>query len=160
MQFQVPQFIDVEDKIFGPFTFKQFIYIVGGAGLAFAFYQYTPKPINTTLAFASLGIGAAFAFVKINERPLIFFAEAAFYYFIRKKLYIWKKRKPKTKAKNEAVKKDSQISIPKLSENKLKDLAWGLDINEAVAQERLSEQLEKSKKTLKDLNDELNQLKI
>ncbi len=33
MRFEVPQFIDVEDKIFGPFTFKQFLYLAGGAGL-------------------------------------------------------------------------------------------------------------------------------
>ena len=32
MQFQVPQFIETEDKIVGPFTLRQFIY-VAGAGL-------------------------------------------------------------------------------------------------------------------------------
>ena len=34
MQYQVPQFIEVEDKIFGPLTFKQFLYI----------YNLTKKP--------------------------------------------------------------------------------------------------------------------
>jgi hypothetical protein len=29
MQFRVPQFIDIEDKLFGPLTFKQFIYLAG-----------------------------------------------------------------------------------------------------------------------------------
>jgi len=32
MRFEVPQFIEVEDKIFGPFTWKQFIYLMGGEG--------------------------------------------------------------------------------------------------------------------------------
>ncbi|TSC61742.1 MAG: SsrA-binding protein, partial [Parcubacteria group bacterium Athens0416_74] len=32
MQFQVPQFIEVEDKIVGPLTFKQFVFIAGGLG--------------------------------------------------------------------------------------------------------------------------------
>ncbi|TSC80302.1 MAG: hypothetical protein G01um101429_152 [Parcubacteria group bacterium Gr01-1014_29] len=31
-QFQVPQFIEVEDKIFGPLTTKQFFYLLGGGG--------------------------------------------------------------------------------------------------------------------------------
>ena len=34
MRFEVPQFVDIEDKIFGPLTFKQFIYIAGGAGVS------------------------------------------------------------------------------------------------------------------------------
>ena len=34
MMFSVPQFIDVEDKIIGPLTLKQFIYLAGGAGLS------------------------------------------------------------------------------------------------------------------------------
>ena len=34
MRFEVPQFIEIEDKIFGPFTWKQFVYLAGGVGLA------------------------------------------------------------------------------------------------------------------------------
>ena len=39
MQFKVPQFLDIEDKIFGPFTFKEFVYLAGGAGLCFVLYR-------------------------------------------------------------------------------------------------------------------------
>ena len=39
MQFKVPQFLDIEDKIFGPFTFKEFVYLAGGAGLCFILYR-------------------------------------------------------------------------------------------------------------------------
>ena len=42
MQFQVPQFIEIEDKIFGPLTFKQFIYLAGGGGLCFLLYTILP----------------------------------------------------------------------------------------------------------------------
>ena len=35
MRFQVPQFIEIESKIFGPLTFKQFIYLAGGGGRNF-----------------------------------------------------------------------------------------------------------------------------
>ena len=39
MQFKVPQFIDVEDKLFGPVTFKEFVYLAGGAGLIYVIYK-------------------------------------------------------------------------------------------------------------------------
>ena len=42
MRYQVPQFIEVEDRIFGPFTFRQFIYLAGGAGLCFIAYRSLP----------------------------------------------------------------------------------------------------------------------
>ena len=40
MRYQVPQFTDIEDKIIGPFTIKQFVYVVGGAGMSFIVYNY------------------------------------------------------------------------------------------------------------------------
>ena len=42
MQFQVPQFIEVEDKIVGPLTFKQFIYLAGGGGVIAILYAFLP----------------------------------------------------------------------------------------------------------------------
>ena len=35
MQFQVPQFIEIEDKIIGPFTGRQFAFLLGGFGGGF-----------------------------------------------------------------------------------------------------------------------------
>ncbi len=147
MQFQVPQFIDVEDKIFGPFTFKQFIYLIGGGGLAFVAFRFLPAPLNWPFALMAGALGAAFAFVEIHKKPLIYFVEAAFWYFVHKKLYIWKKREKKIDSSKNSIQLPSEtntaVTIPKLSKDKLEDLAWGLDINEHVAQSRFKEQLEK-----------------
>ena len=38
MRFLVPQFIEVEDKLFGPLSFRQFVYLVGSIGFAGALY--------------------------------------------------------------------------------------------------------------------------
>ncbi len=153
MQFQVPQFIEVEDKIFGPFTFKQFVYMIGGAGLAFVIVRFVPFPFNYPFAFLAGGAGAAFAFVEIHKRPLIFFVEAAFWYLVHKKLYIWKKRDKKI---NKNIKLPSQgespLEIPKFSKDKLENLAWGLDINEEVVKARLQEQLNKRADPEDDFN--------
>ena len=46
MQFQTPQFIEVEDKIFARLTFKQAIYIGGGGGMAFTAFYFIPFKIN------------------------------------------------------------------------------------------------------------------
>jgi hypothetical protein len=93
MRFQVPQFIEVEDKIFGPLTLKQFIYITGGAGLSFMVYLFVD---SIFLAFIPvliiMGISLALAFFKINNKPFINIAESAFHYYLSNKLYIWKKQ--------------------------------------------------------------------
>ncbi len=134
MQYQVPQFIEVEDKIFGPMTLKQFIYMAGGAGLSFIMYEILPSlliaivPILIIMTFSS-----ALAFYKINNKPFILVVEAAFKYLTSAKLYIWKKqdKKPSDNPAQEA-KEYASIMVPKISDSKLKDLTWSLDIKESM----------------------------
>ncbi len=135
MRYQVPQFIEVEDKIFGPFTFKQFIFMAGGAGLCFIAYRSLPLLWAILIMIPAGGFAAALAFYRPNNRPFINTIESAFNYFITQKLYIWrkidKKIEPKTATEIiEATK--SSLSVPRLSESRLKDLAWSLDINETI----------------------------
>jgi len=131
VRFQVPQFIEVEDKIFGPFTLKQFIYLAGGIALAFIFYKFLYFWLAIPFIAVSLALGAGLAFYKINKKPLIYTVEAAFKFYLKNKLYIWKKiDKP---IKREASKEEDVISglyVPRLSDSKLKDLSWSLDIKE------------------------------
>nr|HPI66783.1 PrgI family protein [Candidatus Paceibacterota bacterium] len=72
MQFRVPQFIDIEDKLFGPLTFKQFIYLAGGAGLVFVIYKTIPLVFAIFLMIPVAGLAAALAFYKPNGKPFIF----------------------------------------------------------------------------------------
>ena len=132
MQFEVPQFIEVEDKIFGPLTLKQFIYLAGGAGASFALYSFLPIFIAVLLIIPVLGLSAALAFYKKDGRPFILMAESAFKYTLGSKLYIWKKEKRKKKKRKEAVDVVQQLNIPKLSDSKLKDLGWSLDIQNEI----------------------------
>ena len=91
MNFQVPQFIEIEDKIFGPLTFKQFIYIAGSAGLAFICYAFLPLFIAFIPILIIVAFGLALAFYQVNERPFIFTIESFLRYLFASKLYIWKK---------------------------------------------------------------------
>jgi hypothetical protein len=71
MQFQVPQFIEVEDRIFGPLTFKQFVYLAGGLGAGYLLYRVLPFIVAAPLIMAIVGFAAALAFIKFNGRPFI-----------------------------------------------------------------------------------------
>ncbi len=135
MRFQVPQFIEVEDKIFGPLTLKQFIYMVGGGGLSFIVYVFLDSIFLAFIPIAIIMIvSSAFAFYKINNKPFVEVVESAFHYYFGNKLYIWKKEdKPqKPKEITQEAKSFASIMVPKISDSKLKDLTWSLDIKESL----------------------------
>lgn len=135
MQFQVPQFIEVEDKIFGPLTFKQFIYLGGGLGTAYIFWRILPLMAAAPLMVAVVGLAAALAFMQYNGRPFILAMESAFFYLVRGKLYLWdNSRKIKEVVETKVVSDNAaDLYVPKLSQSKLHDLAWSLDIQERIA---------------------------
>ena len=133
MRFQVPQFIEVEDKIFGPLTFKQFIYVAGGVGIAAILFIILPKFLAIIISLPIVIFAAALAFYKMNDKPFINVVEAFVKYALTNKLYIWKKedKKPEAGSANQESRKPlEQIYVPKLSESKLKELTWSLDIKE------------------------------
>lgn len=137
MRFQVPQFIEVEDKIFGPLTLKQFIYLAGGCGLSFVIYVFVHNLIFSLIPIiAVLAISATLAFYRVNNRPFINVMESAFKYFFGGKLYIWKKEEKSQPKDAETAIKDAKnyasIMIPKVADSRLKDLAWSLDIKESI----------------------------
>lgn len=136
MNFQVPQFIEVEDKIFGPLSFKQFLYVVGGAGLGYIIYtfQIIPFYIRMIPVILAVGFGLALAFYKVNDRPFISILEAGAKYFTSKRLYLWRKTEQKVVKKEgtPGITEDKGLFMPQLSESKLKDLSWSLDVNEKI----------------------------
>ncbi len=135
MQFQVPQFIEVEDKIFGPFTFKQFVYIAGGLGLAYVLWRLLPTFIAAPLALGVVCFSVALAFMQYNGRPFMIAIETAFYYMIHTKLYLWnnKTKKRIQEAKVNPTLPQDNLYVPKLTDSRLHELAWSLDIKERIA---------------------------
>ncbi len=132
MQYPVPQFQDIEDKIIGPLTFKQFIYILGGVGASYAIMQTLPKGLNYLVIAPIAGLSLALAFYKINNQPFINIIESAFYYAVRNKLYLWSHKKKYKKTKSVQPNIEKSVEVPNISDSKMKDLAWSLDINENV----------------------------
>lgn len=131
MRYQVPQFIEVEDKIFGPLTWKQFVYIAGGIGASIALYLFLPFYISIIPIILILALAATLAFYKINNRPFINALESYFLYIIHPKLYIWHKEEHLLNIPKQSEEISTNEFIPKLTNSKLKDLAWTLDVREA-----------------------------
>jgi hypothetical protein len=141
MQFKVPQFLDIEDKIFGPFTFSEFVYLAGGAGLCFVLFKLLGFWLGAIPMLVVAGFSLALTFYRPNKKPLINMIEAGMKYAMQDKLYIWKRRKNKAfkkeqifanKEKNGAL---NQSNI-RLSGSKLRDLAWSLDVLDLKKEEK------------------------
>lgn len=128
MRFRVPQFIDLEDKIFGPFTFKQFVYLAGGAGLSYILYRTMPFYVAVILILPVASLSLALTFIRINNKPFIEILQAFFTYMFQSKLYIWTHEHKKSGVKDIKKEEEKPKYAPKLTESKLKDVSWSLDI--------------------------------
>jgi hypothetical protein len=131
MEYQVPQFIEVENKIVGPLTLSQFIYIAGGAGLCVVFFFYLQIVIAFLLSALAVALTASLAFYKVNGKPFINVIEAGFNYYIGAKFFLWKHEDPNVKKRNATAATalpDAPRATPKLTRGKLSELAWSLDV--------------------------------
>lgn len=90
MQFQVPQFIDTEDKVVGPFSLRQFAYVGGAALVTGICYFLLQTWLAVVIGLVLVGGALALSFVKINGRPLITVVLAAMNFYWKPQVYIWK----------------------------------------------------------------------
>jgi hypothetical protein len=95
MEFHVPQFIEMETKIVGPLTWKQFIF-VGGAGVIVFFLYFFLKTFFIWFIMISvflIGGALALAFLPIAGQSLPTFLKNFFSYSVASKIYLWQKKK-------------------------------------------------------------------
>ncbi len=143
MQYQVPQFIEIEDKIFGPLTLKQFIYLAAAGGACLVFFTFLPLYLTIILAIPVIGFALALAFYQVNGRPLIVALEHAFGYLMGNKLYLWKQKINTTPSTKKKVAVDSSaLTVPQLSESRLRDLSWSLNIKDRTRKSEVVGQFE------------------
>ena len=141
MEYQVPQFIEVEDKVVGPLTLRQFIYIAGAGGLCVVFFAYLPTIFAFLLAAPVVGLAAALAFYKVNGKSFIEILEAGFNYYTGAKLFLWKRKEPEVRKPSNAANAAAAAATmaaetaartprgtPKLTRGRLSELAWSLDV--------------------------------
>lgn len=91
MQYPVPQFIDVEDKVIGPLTIKQFLWIVGGVACLAVEYFLLPFVGFVIAGIPTAGLFGAFGFYKIEGKPFYNFVLDFFTFSRRPRVRVWKR---------------------------------------------------------------------
>lgn len=131
-RFQVPQFITVEDKIIGGFlTAKQFVYVATGIILIVIIFFSFAGFLALFLAFLVGASAAALAWGTIDGRPVPIFVVHAISFFLRPRVFVWKRAAKTPADEAELVVPENAETLvkksPKLSHSRLSELSWTLD---------------------------------
>lgn len=143
MRFQVPQFIETETKIVGPFTLKQFLWVAGGGSILFLMFMILPLIAFIVLSIPVAIIFGSLAFIKIDNVPLFNYFVYSIAYIVNPRRYFFKKEsahdfnRPNREEAPEKIKnKGKEIKKEEEEEEKEKkdddDLSGGYIENEYI----------------------------
>jgi len=131
MMSSVPQFIDVEDKIVGPLTWKQLLWMIGMGAVLLTLFSYVDTTLFVILAIPIVLLFVAFAFYRPNGFSLTSFVFYAILFLFRPKIAVWKKSPNQEQQKEPAKIKPESIAPTKvMDKEKLATLARMLDKGE------------------------------
>lgn len=150
MLFNVPQYIDVEDKIAGPFTAKQLLWMFGMGAVILVLWNTLEKTAFFIAAVPVALIFIALAFYRPYNQPLIKFIIFGILFLFSPKIYTWK-RMPKKMPSSRAGRETEPDTAKKATENKLslndiESLAKVLDTKGAERNEKIMEIIRKRQK--------------
>src|SRR3989344_2410500 len=116
-KFVVPQFIDVESKILGPITARQFIIVIVSGIFLFIAYRLSSFGLFLVQAVGILLIGGSLAFLKINGNPFHVFLLNIFTSIRRPAVRVWQKeaREDINPPKDQSRPAETDIFVPKQS---------------------------------------------
>lgn len=140
-QFVVPQFIDVEDKIIGPLTVRQFIIMMVGGFLIFLEFRLADFSLFIFEALITAFLVVLFAFFKVNGMPFHFFLINFITTINRPKIRTWQRNIQLYELKQALhqpipTHKDKEIPIkPALHHSRLQELSLVVDTGGAYKPE-------------------------
>jgi hypothetical protein len=123
----------MEDKVIGPLTIKQFLYLLVGAFVIYILFRILNFFVFIILSIPVAAVSFALAFIRINQQPLAS-ALKNFFRFVKKPdFYIWKKpESQKTKEEKpllEIIKKEPIDRKEKLiPREKLQEIGWKIEV--------------------------------
>lgn len=137
MRYEVPQYIEEEAKIAGPFNLKQFVILFFGFLICASFFVFFKAGtavfltviFMTTLVFLLLG--------KYNGRPIIDTLTSALRHVWLPKIYVW--RKPSVGSQEVFVEQAKTVIMEEPEEEKPKPKVFS-----ATELKQLSQELDKS----------------
>ena len=113
MQFQVPQYYEVKERIVGPLTLQQFFYIAAACGLSFLMFFIFQLWLWFLASVILIGTASALALIEINGQSLTKILFFAFFYYWRPRIYFWQRETekeeivlPEEKKQKEEIKKE------------------------------------------------------
>lgn len=133
LQFTVPQFIDVEDKIIGPITVRQFIIMLVAGFFMFLEYKLSDFALFALLAVITAVVFGALAFIKINGMPFHYFLLNIAQTMKKPAIRIWKREFEKSKTTAQSTKSALDFSSPSgprikpISRSRLAELSLVVD---------------------------------
>lgn len=134
MHYSVPQFIEVEDKIIGPLTMKQFLWLLLGGGMIFILNFMLRFGIWLVVSIFIGAIMAALAFIKVYNMPLISFIGNFIRFSLMPQIFLWKtKDEGPIQDFNSKMVFDEAVQAPPPQkpqpyQGRLRALSWRLDI--------------------------------
>lgn len=138
MQFKVPQNIDLADRVVGPLTLVQFLYLLTGGIVVYILFSVV-APVNIPLFFGlSIPIGVfsfALAFLKIQDQPFGKFVVAFMSYLSRPKIRVWAKEglDPEVIVADNSPKKSDRVPTKAIKKSELEKLSQALDTGGTIA---------------------------
>jgi hypothetical protein len=91
VRFQVPQFIETESKIIGPFTLKQFLYLAAGGVIIFILQYLVSFTYLIIIGTPIAILAVALAFYKVDGIPLPQYLLMALSFLTGTKKYVFSK---------------------------------------------------------------------
>lgn len=125
-QYEVPQFIEVEAKIIGPFTLKQFLWLAGAGAIIFILYFIISIKwiwILVTLFIASAAI--IIALVKVNGRSMFVFMGNFFSFVFKPRFFLWRKEFAVKDSLSPSLKTPTTKNLPSSSVGPLQKIQIG-----------------------------------
>ena len=89
--FNVPQFIDVEDKVAGPLTWRQVLWMIGMGAVLFTFYNLFDTSLFFVVAVPTIALFALFAFYRPNGVSMVTFAMHGVFFLFQPKIAVWER---------------------------------------------------------------------
>lgn len=131
-KFIVPQFIDAEDKIFGPITVRQFLMMIAGVVFIFLSYKLSDFALFLFQTVVTVILVFTFGFYKVNGAPFHVYALNLIETLKQPAVRIWRKEyiKVETFRNREETKKKKEYVVPKkefVTGKKLSELSLIID---------------------------------
>lgn len=127
MQFVVPQFIDVESKIIGPISARQFVILLLAAGIDFLSFRLLSLAVGIPIMTVVTTFACALAFGKVNTQPMHYFLLNLIQTLRRPRLRLWHRAEYTERILDKEIVSARVAHKPMISQSRLAEMSLLVD---------------------------------